>query len=167
MRPQQDWNVFDPMVIRWRLDGTDRIPQLLSLSELRTGFEPAAAALAAGRASAEQCATMAAAVSDMVVHGRNGDLSAYLEADVRFHRTLLEATGNEMMRALGDVVAEVLSGRTHHGLMPAEPNTVAIDLHDDVARAVRQGDPAAAQTAMSAIISEAARAVAEEFDGEV
>ncbi len=32
----------------------------------------------------------------MVLHGHPGDLEAYLVADVAFHRTLLEASGNEM-----------------------------------------------------------------------
>ena len=64
---------------------------------------------------------LAAAVSDMVMHGRAGDLDAYLLADTIFHRTLLEASGNEMLRALHGVVAEVLSGRTHHGMMPSQP----------------------------------------------
>jgi DNA-binding GntR family transcriptional regulator len=39
------------------------------------------------------------------VHGRSGDLDAYLRADTLFHRTLLEASGNERLRALHDVVA--------------------------------------------------------------
>ncbi len=104
---------------------------------------------------------MAAAVSDMVVHGRTGDLESYLLADKVFHRALLEASGNEMFRALNDVVAEVLSGRTHHGMMPDRPNPAAIALHDEVARAIRLGDEDAAERAMRAIIDEAASAVAE------
>ncbi|MGV0849961.1 FadR/GntR family transcriptional regulator [Mycolicibacterium phlei] len=157
------WNVFDPRVIRWRLESNDRAAQLVSLSELRRGFEPAAAALAARRANPDQCRVMAAAVSDMVVHGRTGALEAYLEADKLFHRTLLEASGNEMFRALNGVVAEVLSGRTHHGMMPSTPNPAAINLHDEVARAIRNRDPEAAERAMRAIIDEASSAVAEEF----
>ena len=157
--PRSEWHVFDPRVIRWRLAGEDRAAQLLSLSELRRGFEPVAAALAAARATPDQCKTLAAAVSDMAVHGRRGDLEAYLLADVVFHRTLLEASGNEMIRALDDVVAEVLTGRTHHDLMPARPKQAAIDLHDEVARAVRQGDAVAAERAMRAIIDEAAEAL--------
>lgn len=121
IQPSTKWNVFDPRLIRWRLEGRDRAAQLGSLSELRRGFEPAAAALAARRANADQCRIMAAAVSDMVVHGRSGDLDSYLLADKVFHRTLLEASGNEMFRALNDVVAEVLTGRTHHGMMPVSP----------------------------------------------
>lgn len=158
-----NWNVFDPRLIRWRLGAGDRAAQLVSLSELRRGFEPVAAALAARRASPQQCRTMAAAVSDMVVHGRAGNLEAYLRADKDFHRTLLEASGNEMFRALNGVVAEVLTGRTHHGMMPATPNPAAIDLHDDVARAIRMGDEEAAERAMRAIIDEATTAVAEEL----
>ncbi|WP_276131575.1 FadR/GntR family transcriptional regulator [Mycobacterium kyogaense] len=162
IQPATAWNVFDPRLIRWRLDSYDRARQLASLSELRRGFEPAAAALAAHRADPHQCRIMAAAVSDMVMHGRSGDLESYLLADKVFHRTLLEASGNEMFRALYDVVAEVLAGRTHHGMMPATPNPAAIALHDEVARAVRLGDADVAEKAMRAIIDEAASAVAPE-----
>ena len=163
IQPPEQWNVFDPRLIRWRLESGDRAAQLVSLSELRRGFEPAAAALAARRADPHQCRIMAAAVSDMVVHGRSGDLEAYLLADKIFHQTLLEASGNEMFRALNGVVAEVLAGRTHHGMMPETPNPAAIELHDEVARAIRLRDEAAAERAMRAIIDEAASAVTEEF----
>lgn len=159
IQPPEKWNVFDPRVIRWRLESGDRAAQLLSLSELRRGFEPAAAALAARRADPHQCRILAAAVSDMVVHGRAGDLESYLLADKVFHRTLLEASGNEMFRALDGVVAEVLTGRTHHGMMPETPNPAAIALHDEVARAIRLNDEEAAERAMRAIIDEAATAV--------
>ncbi len=155
IQPSEQWNVFDPRVIRWRLESGDRAAQLISLSELRRGFEPAAAALAAQRADPHQCRIMAAAVSDMVMHGRSGDLESYLLADKVFHQTLLEASGNEMFRALNGVVAEILTGRTHHGLMPETPNPVAIALHDEVARAIRMRDEAGAERAMRAIIDEA------------
>jgi DNA-binding FadR family transcriptional regulator len=163
IQPADKWNAFDPRLIRWRLEAGDRAAQLVSLSELRRGCEPAAAALAARRADPHQCRIMAAAVSDMVVHGRSGDLEAYLLADKIFHQTLLEASGNEMFRALNGVVAEVLTGRTHHGMMPEVPNPAAIELHDQVARAIRLRDEEAAERAMRAIIDEAVTAVAEEF----
>ena len=162
IQPRARWNVFDPRVIRWRLDEGDRAAQLLSISELRRGVEPVAAALAAERADLTQCRVLAAAASDMAVHGRSGDLEAYLMADTMFHRTLLAASGNEMLRALDGLVEEVLTGRTHHGMMPRRPNPEAIALHDEVARAVRLGDAEAAERAMRAIIDEAASALREE-----
>ncbi|OAN41786.1 FadR/GntR family transcriptional regulator [Mycolicibacterium iranicum] len=163
VQPAEKWNVFDPMLIRWRLDVGDRTALLTSLSELRLGFEPAAAALAAQRATPHQCRIMASAVSDMVVHGRSGDLDSYLSADKLFHRTLLEASGNEMFRALTGVVDEVLTGRTQHGMMPAKPKIAAIALHDEVARAIRMGEAKQAEEAMRAIIDEAASAVVDEL----
>ena len=159
VRPRSQWNVFDPRVIRWRLAGPDREDQLVSLGELRRGFEPVAAELAADRATPEQCGAMAAAVMEMTVHAKSGDLVAYLGADKDFHRTMLEASGNEMLAALATVVDEVLSGRTHHDLMPRTPNPLAIRLHSDVAQAIGSGDGKAASAAMASIIDEASAAV--------
>jgi DNA-binding FadR family transcriptional regulator len=153
------WNLFDPQIIGWRLDGPGRDEQLRSLGELRRGLEPVAAALAARRATPAQCGTLTGAVMDMAVHGRSGDLEAYLVADIRFHRTLLEASGNEMMAALSGVVAAVLAGRTHHHLMPAHPEPVAIRWHMEVAQAVQSGDADAAERAMRDIVDEATRAM--------
>src|SRR5690349_18013824 len=157
--PSSAWNVFDPRVIRWRLDGPGREEQLLSLGELRRGVEPVAAELAAAHATPEQCGAMLGAVVQMAVHAKSGDLEAYLQADQLFHATLLAASGNEMLAALAGVVGEVLAGRTHHDLMPATPNPVAVRLHGDVAEAVQSGDSAAASAAMNAIIAEASDAL--------
>jgi DNA-binding FadR family transcriptional regulator len=159
VEPRARWNLFDPLIIRWRLAGRDREAQLQSLSELRAGIEPAAARLAATRATPEQCGVMTGAVMDMAVHGRSGDLRAYLDADITFHRTLLTASGNEMLAALADVVAEVLTGRTTHGLMPATPEPTAVRLHADVVQAVQARDDVAAHRAMTEIISEATASI--------
>jgi len=35
IQPAEKWNVFDPRLIRWRLEFGDRVAQLASLSELR------------------------------------------------------------------------------------------------------------------------------------
>jgi DNA-binding FadR family transcriptional regulator len=157
--PRSGWNLFDPRIIRWRLDGAERNAQLKSLSELRRGIEPVAAALAAQRATPEQCGVLTGAVMQMAVHGRSGDLEAYLVADILFHRTLLEASGNEMLAGLTNVVAEVLAGRTHHHLMPVRPEPIAIAWHAEVAQAVQSSDAATAERAMRDIVEESMRAM--------
>ncbi|WP_225994151.1 FadR/GntR family transcriptional regulator [Actinomadura rudentiformis] len=157
--PRAGWNLFDPQIIGWRLEGEGRDEQLRSLSELRRGIEPVAAALAARRATPAQCGILTGAVMQMAVHGRSGDLEAYLDADIVFHRTLLEASGNEMLGVLGDVVASVLTGRTHHHLMPSRPEPKAISWHAEVAQAVQAGDAASAERAMRDIVEEATQAM--------
>ncbi|MCW2538972.1 MAG: Transcriptional regulator, GntR family [Frankiales bacterium] len=153
------WNVFDPRIIRWRLAGADRLDQLQSLSELRTGVEPVAAALAAERARPEDCAELLTAAAGMSATGQAGDLERYLEHDIAFHRALLHASGNEMFASLTDVVAEVLSGRTRHHLMPPHPEVAAIRLHIEIAHAIQLGDSARARQAMTEILTEAREAI--------
>jgi hypothetical protein len=79
--PREHWNVFDSMVIRWRLAGSGREAQLRSPSELRAGSEPAAG-FAAGHATPQQRGMLIGAVMEMAVHGCAGDLQAYLTADI-------------------------------------------------------------------------------------
>ncbi|MGW7414342.1 FadR/GntR family transcriptional regulator [Streptomyces sp. NPDC054863] len=143
--PTEEWNVYDPQVIRWRLAGADRPRQLRSLTVLRSAVEPTAAGLAARHATAEQCAALTASAIGMVAHSRGKRLEGYLLHDVEFHRTILKASGNEMFARLGDVVAEVLTGRTHHQVMFEDPDPAAVTLHVKVAEAVRERDAVRAE----------------------
>ncbi|RNG26996.1 FadR/GntR family transcriptional regulator [Streptomyces botrytidirepellens] len=138
--PPEEWDVFDAQVIRWRLAGPDRPRQLRSLTSLRSAIEPAAAALAAEQATAAQCAELTEHALNMVATSRGQQLPAYLVHDVAFHRTILRASGNEMFARLGDVVAEVLAGRTEHRVMFSDPDPEAVTLHVRVAEAVRARD---------------------------
>lgn len=150
------WNVLDPRVILWRLDGPGRVAQLRSLTELRHAVEPLAAAGAARHASAEvrDEITDIAARMRLLGEAGAGRQAEFLALDIRMHELLLRSSGNELFGALSGVVAAVLSGRTAVGLMPASPVPTALDGHEAVARAVALGDPAAAQRAMSAIVDE-------------
>ncbi|MER7395949.1 FCD domain-containing protein [Streptomyces sp. NPDC000151] len=145
VRPTEEWNVFDPRVIRWRLAGADRPRQLRSLTVLRCAIEPAAAGLAARHATPDQCAALTEHAMGMVATSRGQQLEAYLVHDTAFHRTLLTASGNEMFARLNDVVAAILTGRTHHHVMFTDPDPAAVTLHVQVAEAVRTGDAARAE----------------------
>lgn len=146
VRPTEEWNVYDPRVIRWRLAGSDRPRQLRSLTVLRSAIEPVAAGLAARNATPEQCAELTECALGMVATSRGHQLERYLEHDIAFHRIVLNASGNEMFARLGDVVAEVLAGRTHHQVMFDDPDPAAVTLHVQVAEAVREGDGDRAET---------------------
>lgn len=145
VRPTEAWNVYDPQVIRWRLAGADRPRQLRSLTVLRSAIEPVAAGLAARNATPQQCAALTECALGMVATSRGQQLEGYLEHDIAFHRIVLNASGNEMFARLGDVVAEVLAGRTHHQVMFEDPDPAAVTLHVRLAEAVREGDAVAAE----------------------
>ena len=160
VRPREEWDVFDPRLIRWRLDGPQREEQLRSLTELRLAVEPHAAACAAAAAGRQEGDELVALTARMRRLGEEGRLAEFMELDIEFHARLLRASGNEMFAALTDVVAEVLRGRTEHGLMPPHPEEEALTAHEEVAAAVRAGDPEAAEAAMRLITDEVRRALA-------
>lgn len=151
---EEHWDVFDPAVLRWWLASSRRPELLRQLSQLRVSVEPLAAALAAGHATDQQRAEVVTLAERMEEAGGRGDLTSFLEHDVAFHRLLLDASGNVLFARLGDVVEEVLRGRTDHHLMPSEPKPEARRLHSMVAEAVERGRPELAEAAMSAICAE-------------
>ncbi len=153
------WNSLDPLVIRWHLAGPHRASQLASLSELRSGIEPLAARLAAQRATPDQCGQLTAAVIGMSATSRAANTDAYLAHDSDFHRTLLTASGNPLLRSMSDVVVEVLAGRTRHALMPHRADPNAIRLHGVVASSIQAGDGVAAEQAMLEIVTESAKSI--------
>ncbi|MDJ1131448.1 FadR/GntR family transcriptional regulator [Streptomyces iconiensis] len=153
--PAEEWNVYDPQVITWRLAGADRPRQLRSLTVLRSAVEPVAARLAAGLATPEQCAEVTGQALGMVATSRGGQLEKYLVHDVAFHRAILRASGNEMFARLGDVVAAVLTGRTEHEVMFSDPRQEAVTLHVQVAEAIRERDAERAEAAMRTITLDA------------
>jgi DNA-binding FadR family transcriptional regulator len=154
--PVTSWNLFDPSIIRWRLESGQKGAQLRSLTELRTAVEPVAAELAARFAPPAIASELMRIAAGMRTAGRAGDADAFLELDVDFHRTVLRASGNEMFAALGDAVGEVLRGRMSSGLMPTRPNEDAMQWHVDVADAILAGRAESARAAMLRVLGRTA-----------
>lgn len=147
VRPRELWDAFDPQLIRWNLEGPFRQQQLEALMELRVAVEPMAARLAAERATPAQRAELrrlAEELNDLGGRGL-GASDPYLDADVAFHSTLLEASGNPQLAALVRPVNAVLRGRTRLGLTPPIPVAGTLEDHMSVALAVGAGDGDAAE----------------------
>ncbi|GAA5230003.1 FadR/GntR family transcriptional regulator [Arthrobacter cryoconiti] len=155
----EEWNVYDPKVIRWRLASAAHAEQYANLTELRIAVEPIAAAGAARRAGVAERRRLVTLAQSLRRLGEAGDLEAFLAIDIEFHQLLLRSCGNEMFRALDGVVAEVLTSRTRQGLMPFSPRPEALQAHEDVAVAVACGDARTAEEAMHRILEEVRTAI--------
>jgi DNA-binding FadR family transcriptional regulator len=154
VQPEESWNLYDPQVIRWRLASSRRLEQLQALNELRGAVEPQAARLAAERASWDAGSQLVSQAAKLWAAGQRGDQEEFLRLDVEFHAAVLKASGNAMFSQLQNLVAEVLTGRTEHGLMPHLPHHEALQLHVDVASAIQRGEAGAAHAAMSRIVEQ-------------
>lgn len=164
--PSSEWNLYDPQVIRWRLASPGRIAQLRSLTELRTAIEPEAARLAALRAPLAAASELMGLAGKLWAAGQSNNSDAFLTLDIEFHRLVLSSSGNEMFGKLNSLVAEVLAGRTHYGLMPEHPHNEALQFHVDVASAIQRGNPDEAQAAMLNIMRRTFREMSSIWEGD-
>lgn len=159
VRPASSWELLAPTVIRWRGASPAYFAQQRELLELRLGVEPVAAALAATNVGTDatdgtdRTAAVLAAATDMAAACDRDDSRAYLEADVRFHRALLAASGNAVFAHFAGTVEALLRTRTSESR-----DTITRWTHDAaarhvaVARAVIDGDADAASSAATALL---------------
>ena len=165
VRPVQEWHLYDPDVIRWRLAGTERTTVLDELTELRGAVEPAAAAAVARQADREKRTKLLESSARMRAAAAVGDRTSFLEADVEFHRLLLGMCGNPLFAQLAPVTEELLRGRAALKLLPTAPDPADADRHDAVAVAVAAGDPGRAEVAMRAVVAESLADIHRRLDG--
>ncbi len=150
--PMAEWNVYDLNVVRWRLESGRRNQQLQSITELRNAIEPEAVRLACLRATHAEAADLVAIAGQLWSAGKQGNNDDFLNLDIAYHQFVLRLSGNEMFAKLQSMIAEILVGRSNHGLMPQFPHEEALQLHVDIAHAVQRRDADGAALAMHAIL---------------
>ena len=151
VRPIEEWNLLDPDVARWHAPEHPRIARLFTeTTELRCILEPAAAELAAERATADQVATLVEAA--YAIHPGDGDVARLFDADCRFHATLLQATGNLMMQQLQPIILSVLRISYEFGVLVVAGEPVSREGHIHVAEAIHRRDGAAARGEMEQML---------------
>ena len=144
VRPRQEWHLLDPDVLYWMIQTRPAPEFVRTLMAVRQVFEPGAAALAARAASAEQLAGISAAYEGMAAAQ---DVDAMLEPDLAFHRRIAEATGNDLMAYIGNMLSLAL--RESIKLSSRMPDTHALSLprHKAILTALQNRDAAAAHQA--------------------
>lgn len=146
----QHWHLLDPDVISWIFSDTPNERLLSGLFELRTVVEPAAAALAAERRTAEHLRVMRQALDTMSATSLAVDVGQ--QADCAFHTTLLEASGNPFLASLMSGVAAAVTWTTifkqRKRPLPRDP----MPDHERVYEAVAARDATAARESMAELV---------------
>jgi GntR family transcriptional repressor for pyruvate dehydrogenase complex len=116
------------------------------LFEVRRILEGESAALAAARRTREHLDRMGGAVEAMI-EGL-GSENAFIDADLRFHMTVAEASGNRvaryLMQAIRGLLQRALSSVYH---VPGSPDR-AIEMHQLILEAIRDRRPDVARARM-------------------
>lgn len=149
--PRRDWSVLDRDVLNW-LIGQDKpdLELLLAVQEVRSIIEPAAAALAATRATKKDRLRINAALRAMET---SHDQASATAADKAFHLAILDATHNPVLHGFRGAIDTILSAVF----------VVAVDSvdgwfednlpnHAATARAIEEGDAKKARNAMEQVL---------------
>jgi len=147
--PPGVWNQLDPDILRWRFAGEFDPKLLADVVDLRRIIEPAAAELAALRATPALLDKLKAAFAVM---SDETAVDAHIAADVRFHLGILEAAGNELLLGLRHSIEGALQFAITFSTHTKDDGRSSLDLHGDVLRAIERQQPARARAAMLALV---------------
>jgi GntR family transcriptional regulator, galactonate operon transcriptional repressor len=157
VRDRDDWNLLDPQVLSWHPDVGRDEALITSLIEARQIIEPAAAALAAKRATAADLARIEQAYLGMERNLRT-NLEACCEADLKFHVSVVAASHNVVLKGLTGTIEAALRATfaiTNRRLASAQSR--ALSAHRAVFESVRMRDADGARLATIELLEIAAR----------
>jgi DNA-binding FadR family transcriptional regulator len=161
VRPPEAWNLLDADVLAWQQEGLPRGAFLGKLTEVRLIIEPGAAELAARRAGPAEILSLQVALRDMreALDGSPPDDEAYNEADLRFHRAIVQACRNDVLEQMGAIVNTALLVAFNAAIrVPGLPRA-SLWRHQAILDAIRRRQPNRARAAMLGLVQNTGRAI--------
>ena len=151
VRPKSDWHLLDPDVLYWSMR-TKPLPEFVeTLMTVRRIFDPAAASLAAKLASVEGIQGVADAYARMEAAKTPEE---FLVSDLAFHRCIAEATGNDLLAFIGNVLSLALRESIAPSIMRPDIYPLSLPRHKAVLTALLNRDPLGAHQATFKLLEE-------------
>ncbi|WP_314406992.1 FadR/GntR family transcriptional regulator [Pseudomonas kuykendallii] len=144
VKPRRDWHMLDPDVLYWLVESTPQSEFFSTLVGVRCIIEPAVCAMAASTANAEDIAAIEEAYTRMEAATSR---AVMLQPDLDFHRRIAEATHNDLLVYLSNMLSIAL--RESIKFSSHRPNLQALTLprHKAILTAIKNRDALAAQQA--------------------
>jgi DNA-binding FadR family transcriptional regulator len=158
------WNVLDPDVLRWIALAPPDPVFFIDLLDVRAIFEPAAARMAATRASAAQILAIESAFRGMSDALPN-DVEACCRHDLAFHERIIAATGNPLLIRFAAAIRTALLAAFRLSSNARESYENSLAEHWAVAVAIRKRAPQEAERAMRNLLAGTARDLAPVYRG--
>ena len=151
VRVSEDWNRLDADVLTWMGAIEPDFDFVKGLTEARQIIEPAAAELAAQRATARDLAVIEEAYEAMCA-ADTSDLDACAAGDVRFHVGILKASRNPVLANLGNVIGAALLNAFRLTTSASTNFSRTLTAHGEVLEAIRMRRAADARLRMQALL---------------
>jgi len=143
----------------------NHIESVLQVVELRLGIEAEAAGLAAIRRTDRDLEEMRTSIEKMAEAIASNDVDSGVEADLRFHRALCEATKNPHYLAfyefLSQFIRENIAVSRHKSATRRRRSGEAQSEHSAIYQAIEAGDAEAARAASRRHVENTARRLAD------
>lgn len=153
-----------PAVLKMHAAEAGDFGEVLSIVELRQGFEMVAAALAAQRRTPQDMEKMHDAVDRMQGALDSGDVVAGVQADLDFHQAIAVATRNEHYVAMFGFLAELYQKNlrvSREGSQATGRAADAQDEHEQLLQAIEAGDAELASARASSHVENTAQRLKE------
>lgn len=155
VQSEDHWNWFDPDVIAWQSRAGLSDAFVRDLQDLRRVVEPAAARLAALRATAQDIEDLEASYAGMEASALHG--GDHVGPDLRFHQGLLRASHNRLLAHMGRALGALLRTGFEISTARSDGPAAALPLHRAVLDGVIARDPQRVEAAILALIDDAGR----------
>lgn len=158
------WNLLDADVLHWLSVAPPDHAFFMDLLDVRMIVEPAAASLAAARASADQILAMETAFRGMV-DATPHDMETCCTHDLALHELIITATGNPMLIRFAAAIRTALLACVRIASIARETSAeYSLAEHQAVVVAIRRRDPEAAEHAMRTLLAGTLRDLAPAYD---
>ena len=160
---RKDWKLLDPDVLSWIFESDQHTEMLWHLTELRFVVEPMAAKWAARRANSDERGYIEECFRQL--EQAVGDRNAWIEADVKYHDSILMACHNDLIEHLVGTLRSVLHKSREATILMMEQadssdrakqyevaTREALELHREPFEAIIEGDGEKAHAAMQEIL---------------
>lgn len=152
VRNRREWSLLDPDVLRWTIASGSRPALLDDMIELRRIVEPAAAQLAAERATRADLACIRRTCEQMASSVLAED--DFLAADIAFHQSVLRAAHNEGLASLSQAIKVALLAAFRRSMEIPDATRTALPLHEAVCEAIHRRDAQSAAASMMKCVSQ-------------
>jgi DNA-binding FadR family transcriptional regulator len=153
-RPRSDWNLLDPHVLAWQGEAGMSAPFIRNLCEIRRIIEPAAAELAAIRASAGQIAALEERYRQLESAVRKPN--AFSAAELEFHSALFAACNNDLFEQMNATIGKALRACRDIAVQLRRSTVAALPFYKQVVAAIRNRCAPTAHAAMEQAVNRAA-----------
>lgn len=151
--PEEDWNILDPDLLQWSLEGNPTRRVLKEFFQMRIAIEPEAAALGARFSRPDHKQAIADALERMREAPPNSVLAR--SSDVDFHVAILYSTENRFYIRMRDFIRTALNVSIRFTDTEPDDYSDTIDAHAKVYRAIENGDSERARYSMRTLIDDA------------